>query len=74
MRCIACNQVLTSYESTRKHADTGEYLDLCGECLSVIHSDVHFPVLDRPDLLGSDDILDIDPTDREGFVDDNPYF
>jgi len=33
MRCIACNALLSDYESTRKSQTTGEYLDLCNHCL-----------------------------------------
>jgi hypothetical protein len=69
MRCTACNANLTDYEATRRHAETGDFLDLCGECLTVIHSEVHFPTLDRPDLLGSDDILDDNPEDYIDFSD-----
>jgi hypothetical protein len=63
MKCLCCDAILTDYESTRKHAETGQYLDLCGECLSVIHSEVSFPTIERPDLLGSDDVLDSDNED-----------
>lgn len=69
MRCIACNANLTDYEATRRHAETGDFLDLCGECLSVIQSEVQFNTLDRPDLLGSDDILDDNPEDYIDFSD-----
>jgi hypothetical protein len=57
MRCVVCNEVLSDYEATRKHAETGEYLDTCSECLSVINEQVFVPTLDRPDLIGADDIL-----------------
>ena len=33
MRCLACNAVLTDYESTRKNK-AGEFIDLCGQCIS----------------------------------------
>jgi len=36
MRCRACDCELTDIESTRKDSTTGEFLDLCGGCLSVM--------------------------------------
>lgn len=36
MRCRACDAELTDIESTRKDPQTGEYVDLCGGCLSAI--------------------------------------
>lgn len=36
MRCIACNKALTEFESTRKSAETGEFIDLCNYCYSTI--------------------------------------
>ena len=32
-RCISCDVSLDDVESTRKHQETGEYLDLCNRCL-----------------------------------------
>jgi len=36
MKCKACNVDLDDIESTRKDPNTGEFLDLCGGCLSEI--------------------------------------
>jgi|TARA_E500000318_G_scaffold45781_2_gene43251 hypothetical protein len=33
MRCKACNVLLEDREVTLKDKKTGEFLDLCGECL-----------------------------------------
>ena len=33
MRCRACNTLLTDAECVRKDQLTGEYLDMCTECL-----------------------------------------
>jgi len=33
MRCYCCNRVLSDYESTRKSATTGSYLDMCNKCV-----------------------------------------
>ena len=35
-RCAACDKVLSIYEMKRKHKVTGEYLDLCSDCLRFI--------------------------------------
>jgi hypothetical protein len=53
MRCLSCNVALSKFESTRKSAHTGEYLDLCNRCYKVIEKEVE--VVERPDLLGVDD-------------------
>lgn len=34
MRCVSCNNILSDYEATLKSVATGQYLDLCGSCLS----------------------------------------
>lgn len=34
MRCKACNDILNDYELSRKDRETGEFLDLCGNCLT----------------------------------------
>ena len=58
MRCSCCNKRLSDYETTLKHAVTGEYLDTCIGCLSEIAHDVPMPVKDRKDLTPSMDIVD----------------
>ena len=34
MRCRSCDVILADYELTRKDKDTGEFLDLCSNCLT----------------------------------------
>lgn len=46
MRCVCCNRALNDYESTRKHAETGDYLDICNGCIE----DIPVPVEVRGDL------------------------
>jgi hypothetical protein len=46
MRCSCCNRALNDYESTMKHAETGDYLDTCTKCLQGID----LPVQVRSDL------------------------
>jgi hypothetical protein len=52
MRCVACNRNLNDYETTRKHALTNEYLDMCNRCIL----DLDIPTKDRKDLLSESDI------------------
>ena len=33
MRCLCCNRNLTDYESTMRHPDTLEFIDICVKCL-----------------------------------------
>lgn len=40
MRCRACNVNLTDFESTRKSASSGDYLDMCNRCLGYIVADM----------------------------------
>lgn len=64
MRCTACNRMLNDYEATRKHALTGEYLDLCQQCFMSVTEATPLQVRDRKDLLVQEDVtqelLDID--------------
>jgi hypothetical protein len=48
MRCLACNCNLSDFESTRKSAYSGEYIDLCNRCFSSVSSDMN--TLERSDL------------------------
>jgi len=48
MRCLACNKALNDFESTRKSATTGEYVDLCNHCFHNVEQDIESVV--REDL------------------------
>lgn len=44
MRCLSCDCLLSDKEATRKGTHTGEYLDLCDDCLSttdIEYFDIH---------------------------------
>ncbi len=56
MRCSCCNKRLSDYETTLKHAETGQYLDTCLDCLSDIAHHVPMPVKARKDLIPDMDI------------------
>jgi hypothetical protein len=55
---MACNKNLNDFESTRKSATTGEYVDLCNHCFHNVEQDIESVV--REDL-----------RDEESYEDDN---
>lgn len=48
MRCSCCDRLLNDFEATRKSKSTGQYLDTCNKCMSLITSDVR--VTERDDF------------------------
>ena len=50
MRCNCCNKMLSDFEATRKNAKTGEYMDMCNECIGYLPPE-GFKFKTRPDLL-----------------------
>ena len=54
MICLACNKVLNDFESTRKSATTGEYVDLCNHCFHNVEFDIDS--LEREDLRNEADV------------------
>jgi hypothetical protein len=65
MRCLSCNCNLSDYESTRKNAFTGEYIDLCNRCFSSISNDMH--TIERADLEHSEEKDDLG-VDKDDFI------
>jgi hypothetical protein len=63
MRCLSCNKILSDFESTRKSALTGEYLDMCNHCFSEIAYDVDTIV--REDLREDESVDEDDDYDEE---------
>ena len=61
MKCVCCDRNLNDYESTRRHALTNEFLDLCNRCMKDMPN---IPIKDRPDLVKEadfdDDVDDLD--------------
>jgi len=53
MRCICCDTMLSPYESTRRHALTNEFMDMCKRCMRDMPN---VPMKDRRDLVNSDDL------------------
>ncbi len=65
MRCLACNKALNDFESTRKSASTGEYVDLCNQCFHNVEQDIES--LEREDLRNEEDVEDtIELNDIQG--------
>lgn len=46
MRCCCCGVALNDFESTRKSAVTGDYLDMCNKCIKGLG----IATVDRGDL------------------------
>lgn len=57
MRCIACNEILSDFEATRKHKTTHKYLDMCGKCATDLPSSA-LSLRDRVTLEAESDTLD----------------
>lgn len=36
MRCVCCNSVLSDYEALIKDTATGDYLDMCSDCIDAV--------------------------------------
>jgi hypothetical protein len=53
VRCLSCNVELTDFESTRKSAETNEFIDLCNHCYAFVKSDIK--AVERMDLMHEDD-------------------
>ena len=62
MRCNACNKLLTCFESTRRNANTFQFIDLCKVCFEDVKPFV--PTIDRTDLITEAD-LDEEPDETD---------
>lgn len=67
MRCVICDVLLSDFEATRKHADTGEYLDTCCKCMSYTKT----PTIDNFNLADNEDLanMEIAEDDIKWYVD-----
>ena len=64
MHCTICDALLTDFESTRRNAHTGEFLDMCSSCFNDFKEII--PTRDRRDLLTKSDIdLELDDIEEE---------
>ena len=66
MRCLCCNRNLSDIESTRRHAITNEFLDICSRCIP----DTEIPYIDREDL--HDTLEDDEAEDEDDFLSEMP--
>ena len=55
MRCVACNVILTTQESTQKFVGSGDYVDMCNKCLSTIDEDVQYSDGNDDESLGEEE-------------------
>jgi hypothetical protein len=62
MHCRACDTLLSDFESTRRNANTFEFVDLCNSCFKEVKHII--PVIERKDLITEEDIDD--DLDTEG--------
>jgi hypothetical protein len=53
MRCLSCDCNLNDFESTRKSAVTGDYIDLCNRCFSTVSESMY--AIERHDLEHDED-------------------
>ena len=67
MHCVACNRLLSDYESTRKHAVTFQFLDLCKVCFDEVKTII--PTIDRRELMTEQD-FDNEPCAYDDDLDD----
>ena len=73
MRCRACNEILTDYESSVRSVFSREYVSLCKWCLGTIKNDC--VAVGNINLMS--DLDDIGEADREaenGLADDSDPF
>ena len=67
MHCRACDTLLNDFESTRRNANTFDFVDLCNSCFKEVKHII--PVIERKDLITSEDFNDPD-MDTESQVED----
>jgi hypothetical protein len=62
MHCSCCDRLLTEFESTRRNANTFQFIDLCKVCFEDVKPFV--PTIDRADLITEAD-LDEEPPEND---------
>lgn len=69
MKCRVCDVLLSDFESTRKNAETGEFLDMCNYCFSYVKRSIE--TTERIDLLTEGDHAELDTVyeDLDGVFD-----
>jgi hypothetical protein len=70
MHCSCCDRLLTEFESTRRNANTFQFIDLCKVCFEDVKPFV--PTIDRKDLISEADLDEIeDDTDTTVSLEDD---
>ena len=63
MHCSCCDRLLTEFESTRRNANTFQFIDLCKVCFEDVKAFV--PTIDRKDLITEQDLDEPDNDDLD---------
>ena len=73
MHCRACDTLVSDFESTRRNANTFEFVDLCNSWFKEVKHII--PVIERKDLVTSVDIDDDLDTESqvEDYIDSKVY-
>lgn len=61
MRCYCCNKILTTQEATAKFAVSGNFTEMCNDCLGTIVEEV---AVEDSDTAYTEEAED-EPSDRE---------
>lgn len=69
MHCSCCDRLLTEFESTRRNANTFQFIDLCKVCFEDVKPFV--PTIDRKDLITEADLDEIDDDQDTVALDDD---
>jgi hypothetical protein len=72
MHCSCCDRLLTEFESTRRNANTFQFIDLCKVCFEDVKPFV--PTIDRIDLMSEQDLdeeLDCNDLDTQVSLEDD---
>lgn len=63
MHCNCCDRLLTEFESTRRNANTFQFIDLCKVCFEDVKPFV--PTIDRKDLISEADLDEVEDFDGD---------
>lgn len=68
MKCELCNEGLTDFEATMRHAITKQFVNTCSQCLTAM-GDV-IPLQVRNDLLSEGDTGSGDLSEEDDYIED----
>lgn len=64
MHCTICDKRLNDFESTRRHAVTLDFLDMCNRCYQSVSNEVGLATIDRKDLINCKAVEELDKDDN----------